>query len=272
MDAQPEPGPRSRWHRTRAVLGWRLGWRLGTAAVVLVCGGLFVVSAQSSEGTDLRPSRNTTLAGLVEDQSRRSATLVRQHAALTHDIEALQAQQGSIDPKLAKQLDDLSEQVGTRPVTGPGLTVTLRDAPPEVVKDNPDVDENWLVIHQQDIQAVVNALWAGGAEAMSIQNQRVISTTGVKCVGNSVVLHGVPYLPPYAITAIGDRRKLQKALDDSQYIENLQDYVVKFQLGYDVKSQSSIQMPAYEGTLDLQSATVPGFERTPSVSPTASGR
>ncbi|MBP2353891.1 uncharacterized protein YlxW (UPF0749 family) [Kribbella aluminosa] len=247
-------------------------WR-AVAPVALMCAGLlFATSATNARGTDLRPSRNTTLAGLVEEQSRRSASLVKQHAALTHDIEALQAQQGSIDPKLAKQFEDLSEQVGTRPVTGPGLSVTLRDAPPEVVKDNPDVDENWLVIHQQDIQAVVNALWAGGAEAMTIQNQRVISTTGVKCVGNSVVLHGVPYLPPYTISAIGDRRKLQKALDDSQYIQNLHDYVVKFQLGYDVKNDSSLQMPAYEGTLDLQTATVPGFPRTPSVSPTVTGR
>ena len=116
--------------------------------------------------------------------------------------------------------------------------MTLKDAPPEVVKDNPDVDADWLVIHQQDIQAVVNALWAGGADAISIQNHRVISTTGIKCVGNSVVLHGVPYLPPYRITAIGDRQKLQQALDDSKYIDNLQDYVVKFQLGYEVKSES----------------------------------
>jgi uncharacterized protein YlxW (UPF0749 family) len=355
-------------------------WRAGAPLALLCAGLLFATSATNARGTDLRPSRNTTLAGLVEEQSRRSASLVRQHAALTQDIEKLQAQQGSIDPALAKQLkdlsdavgttpvtgpgltvtlkdapsevvkenpdvdadwlvihqqdiqavvnalwaggadaisiqnhrvisttgikcvgnsvvlhgvpylppykitaigdrrklqkalDDLSEQVGTRPVTGPGLTVTLQDAPPEVVKENPDVDENWLVIHQQDIQAVVNALWAGGAEAMTIQNQRVISTTGVKCVGNSVVLHGVPYLPPYQITAIGDRRKLQKALDDSQYIQNLQDYVVKFQLGYDVKNESSVQMPAYEGTLDLQTATVPGFPHTPSVSPSVTGR
>ena len=119
---------------------------------------------------------------------------------------------------------------------------------------------------------MVNALWAGGADAISIQTHRVISTTGIKCVGNSVVLHGVPYLPPYTISAIGDRRKLQKALDDSKYIENLQDYVVKFQLGYQVKNESSIAMPAYEGTLDLQSATVPGFESTPSASPTTSSR
>jgi uncharacterized protein YlxW (UPF0749 family) len=156
-------------------------------------------------------------------------------------------------------------------VTGPGLTVTLKDAPSEVVKENPDVDADWLVIHQQDIQAVVNALWVGGADAISIQNHRVISTTGIKCVGNSVVLHGVPYLPPYRITAIGDRKKLQRALDDSKYIENLQDYVVRFQLGYEVKNESSIAMPAYEGTLELQSATVPGFEKSPTTSPSATG-
>lgn len=247
-------------------------WRVGAPLALLCAGLLFATSATNARGTDLRPSRNTTLAGLVEEQSRRSASLTRQHAALTQDIERLQTQQGSIEPKLAKQLKDLSVQVGTTPVTGPGLTVTLKDAPPAVVKDNPDVDADWLVIHQQDIQAVVNALWAGGADAISIQNHRVISTTGIKCVGNSVVLHGVPYLPPYRISAIGDRQKLQQALDDSKYIDNLQDYVVKFQLGYEVKSQSSIAMPAYEGTLELQSATVPGFEKTPSVSPTNSGR
>ena len=56
---------------------------------------------------------------------------------------------------------------------------------------------------------MVNALWSGGAEAMTIQGQRVIATTGIKCVGNTVVLHGVPYAPPYVISAIGDPEKLQ---------------------------------------------------------------
>jgi uncharacterized protein YlxW (UPF0749 family) len=247
-------------------------WRAAAPIALLCAGLLFATSATNARGTDLRPSRNTTLAGLIEEQSRRNASLTREHAALTQEIEALQAQRGSIDPKLAGQLKDLSDQVGTTAVTGPGLTVTLKDAPSQVVKDNPDVDADWLVIHQQDIQAVVNALWAGGADAISIQNHRVISTTGIKCVGNSVVLHGVPYLPPYKITAIGDRTKLQQALDNSQYIENLQGYVVKYQLGYEVQSESSIAMPAYEGTLDLQSATVPGFEKTPSVSPSSTGR
>jgi uncharacterized protein YlxW (UPF0749 family) len=247
-------------------------WRVGAPLALLCAGLLFATSATNARGTDLRPSRNTTLAGLVEEQSRRSASLTRQHASLAQDIERLRAQQGSIEPKLAKRLRELSRQVGTTPVTGPGLTVTLKDAPPEVVKDNPDVDADWLVIHQQDIQAVVNALWAGGADALTIQNHRVISTTGIKCVGNSVVLHGVPYLPPYRITAIGDRRRLQKALDDSKYIDNLQDYVVRFQLGYEVKTQASIAMPAYEGTLDLRSAKVLAPEKSPTATPSRSAR
>lgn len=232
-------------------------WRAAAPVALLCAGLLFATSASNARGTDLRPSRNTTLAGLVEEQSRRSAELARQAASLRRDIEGLQSQQGTIDPTLQKRLKDLSRQVGTTPLTGRGLTVTLKDAPKEVVQNNPNIDADWLVIHQQDIQAAVNALWAGGADAISIQGHRIITTTGIKCVGNSVVLHGVPYLPPYRISAIGDRARLQKALDNSKYIDNLKDYVVRFQLGYQVKSEVAIAMPAYEGTLDLEFATVP---------------
>ena len=89
------------------------------------------------------------------------------------------------------------------------VTVTLDDAPSSVAANG--IDPDLLVVHQQDIQAVVNALWSGGAEAMTIQDQRVISTTAVKCVGNTV-LHGIPYSPPYVITAIGDQARLRAAL------------------------------------------------------------
>jgi uncharacterized protein YlxW (UPF0749 family) len=231
-------------------------WRVGAPLALLCAGLLFATSATNARGTDLRPSRNTTLAGLVEEQSRRSATLVRQHAALTHDIETLQAQQGSIDPKLAKQLDDLSEQVGTRPVTGPGLTVTLQDAPPEVVKENPDVDENWLVIHQQDIQAVVNAMWKAGARAVTIQGQRVVSTTGIRCIGNSVQLQGVPYSQPYRISAVGDVASLSLAIANDPYLQvyRADSADPDINVGWDETVENRIEAPAYNGLTDLQYA------------------
>ncbi len=95
-----------------------------------------------------------------------------------------------------------------------------------------------LVVHQQDIQAVVNALWSGGAEAMTLQKQRVVSTTGIKCVGNTVVLHGVPYAPPYVITAVGDVGAMKDALDSSDYIAGYLTYVRAYDLGYRVTSSA----------------------------------
>ena len=62
------------------------------------------------------------------------------------------------------------------------------------------------------MQAVVNALWAGGAEAMMIQDQRIISTSAVRCVGNTLILQGRVYSPPYRIRAIGDPDALRRTL------------------------------------------------------------
>ena len=115
---------------------------------------------------------------------------------------------------------------GFEEVHGPALTVVLSDAPKEEIDravENGEVTADQLVVHQQDIQAVVNALWAGGAEAMTLQKQRVISTTGIKCVGNTVVLHGVPYAPPYEITAIGDLDALHDGAGLQRLHRRLQD-------------------------------------------------
>ena len=154
----------------------------------------------------------------------------------------------------ADELAERSALVGLTPVTGPSVTVTLTDAPSSVAGDG--VDQDLLVVHQQDIQAVANELWRGGAEAMTIQGQRVIATTGIKCVGNTVVLHGIPYAPPYRISAIGDPAKLQAALAGSEFIRIYQQYVDAYRLGYEVTVSSKSDLPGYQGSVDLQYATV----------------
>ena len=113
------------------------------------------------------------------------------------------------------------------------------------------IEPDLLVVHQQDIQAVVNALWSGGAEAMTIQGQRVISTTAVKCVGNTVVLHGIPYAPPYVISAIGDQARLRAALAESEPIQIYQQYVEAYGLVFREESEPKAEFPAHEGSLDL---------------------
>ena len=102
---------------------------------------------------------------------------------------------------------------GTQAVAGPTVQVTLTDARnvPDVLPDGISVDD--YVVHQQDVQAVVNALWEGGAEAMMLMDQRVISTSAVRCVGNTLILQGRVYSPPYVITAIGNQTDLRASLD-----------------------------------------------------------
>ena len=162
----------------------------------------------------------------------------------------------SVSP-LAKEAEALRGPAGLDPVSGPGVTITLDDAP-EQVQDTADTDIDNLVVHQQDIQAVANALWAGGAEAMTIQGQRVVSTTGIRCVGNSVVLNDVPYAPPYRISAIGPTSDMLDAVNASPYVDLYLQYVDAYQLGWDVQVESNIDMPGFAGSTGLRYARAAG--------------
>lgn len=219
-----------------------------TALICAVAGLMIAISAIHAQGTDLRPARNTDLVSLIQAQSRRNTDLARHLTTLRKDVDGLAAQadeQSDMAPEMGRE----TERVGLTPVSGPGITVTLDDAPPSVAANG--IEPDLLVVHQQDIQAVVNALWIGGAEAMTIQKQRVISTTAVKCVGNTVVLHGIPYSPPYQISAIGDPKRLQEALAASEPIRIYKQYVKAYGLGFDETSESTLTFGAHEGSLHL---------------------
>ena len=119
-----------------------------------------------------------------------------------------------------------------------------------------------LVVHQQDVQAVVNALWAGGAEAMQIMDQRVISTSAVRCVGNTLILQGRVYSPPYEITAIGDPDRLYEALDAAPRGATYRYYVDTYGLVYETRAAAQTTLPGYDGSLELMHARVASVIRT----------
>ena len=258
----------------RLLLGLRLArprtpraWRLVAVVVFVVAGLLFVTTSLDSRGLDLRASSVTDLDTVVRQQRQRADDLQGQVAALRKEVDALGK---SVDDQqvsdLQRQVDALKGPAGYRSVHGPAVTVTLSDAPRADVErakqDGGGTTGEELVVHQQDIQAVVNALWSGGAEAMTLQKQRVVSTTGIKCVGNTVVLHGVPYAPPYVITAIGDPDRLQTALDASDYIAGYLTYVQQYDMGYEVTTDPDVTMPAYDGGGELRYASPTGSSAT----------
>jgi uncharacterized protein YlxW (UPF0749 family) len=118
----------------------------------------------------------------------------------------------------------------------------------------PDPSPNDLVIHQQDLQAVVNALWHGGARGIKVMDQRLIATSAVRCVGNTLILQGRVYSPPYTITAVGDRTALHRALDKDPAVANYLQYVQAYGLGWKVEDHHRTTLPAYTGPMDLRYA------------------
>jgi hypothetical protein len=141
------------------------------------------------------------------------------------------------------------------PLRGPGVTVVLDDSSRRVGDGGPNNPKNDdLVVHQGDVQAVVNALWAGGAEAMSIMDVRVISTSAVRCVGNTLLLHGQVFSPPFRIKAIGEPGRMRQALDSAEGVQQFRDAVADFGLGYQETVERNVTVPAYDGSSDLRSA------------------
>ncbi|HWJ83728.1 MAG TPA: DUF881 domain-containing protein [Nocardioides sp.] len=254
---QGEEGPRTRRPRRS------LGWRIGTPAVVLASGALFAVSAADSGGTDLRPGRYTDLASLVQSEADDVKDLQDQVQDLHAEVDALTEDVGTLRVRRARsQIEQLRDPAGLEPRSGPGLRITLADAPQDVFEAALDAgadtaDLNRYVVHQQDIQAVVNALWSGGAEAITIAGQRVISTTGIKCEGNAVQLQGVPYPQPYVVEAVGDPTSLLSAIDDDPLVAGYRADADNpdIAVGWDLAVEDDVEAPAYEGLTDLRYAT-----------------
>jgi uncharacterized protein YlxW (UPF0749 family) len=217
---------------------------------------MFALSAATARGTDLRSSGGD-LPGLIREQTRRNAQAAEQVRTLRSEVDRLSGAQAPGDlrvTQLTRQADKLMLSAGTEAVTGPTLQVTLTDAKsvPSQLPQGISVDD--YVVHQQDVQAVVNALWQGGAESMMLMDQRVISTSAVRCVGNTLILQGRVYSPPYVITAMGDPAALRAALDSSPTVAIYRQWVDAVGLGYDVQSRREQTFPAYAGSINLQHA------------------
>ncbi|WP_327710110.1 DUF881 domain-containing protein [Streptomyces sp. NBC_00464] len=247
--ADSPPGPVRRTFRHPA--------KVLTAAVFALAGLIFVTSANTAKGTNIRTDSSLLkLSDLIQQRSEKNAALDESAASVREEIDTLaQRDDGSTKAEDAK-LKGLERAAGTAKLSGRAVSVTLDDAPPNATASPgyPDPQPNDLVIHQQDLQAVVNALWQGGARGIKVMDQRLISTSAVRCVGNTLILQGRVYSPPYKITAVGDPGKLEGALDASPAIQNYLLYVKAYGLGWKVDEHGAVTLPGYSGTVDLHYA------------------
>jgi uncharacterized protein YlxW (UPF0749 family) len=230
----------------------RLGWRLAVPVVLAASGILFVTSAETARGTDLRTGGRTRLSDLVLEQQQHNARLTGQVSRARGSVDALTARL-AVDPRLTQQVATLAPAAGLAALRGPGVRVSLDDAPAlRAGQTRPSwLTPDDLVVHQQDLQAVVNAFWRGGADAVQVMDQRIVSTSAVRCVGNTLILQGRVYSPPFVVTAIGDPKRLHKALNSEAGVQLFKEYVHQAGLRWSDRDLRQVTLPGFGGALQL---------------------
>jgi uncharacterized protein YlxW (UPF0749 family) len=225
----------------------RSPWRFGVPLVCLLAGLLLAATHGVSGGAEIRRSDAPRLVDLVREAQSSVSRLNAERDELANRLDSVHGR--SPDAALAAMLKrsaELAGEAGMDPVHGPGLAVTLQDAQRDANGRFPrDASPDDLVVHQQDIQAVLNALWSAGAEAIQMQDQRIIATSVPRCVGNTLLLNGRTYSPPYTITAIGNAAAMQSALAAAPLVTLYKQYVIRFGLGYREEVKPDVQIVGY---------------------------
>ncbi len=191
--------------------------------------------------------RAEELSVLLKVTEEQRDALVAEVAALRDKITQMEA---GIDQErvLKDELTRARVLAGLTEVKGPGVVIEMSDSNKVA---QPGQDPNVFLIHDKDLQDVINACFGAGAEALSVNDQRFVSKTEIVCAGNVIMINGVRLAPPFKILAIGDPATLENGLNmRGGVVSNLQFW------GIDVKitQQAEIVVPAYKGSLDFRYA------------------
>jgi uncharacterized protein YlxW (UPF0749 family) len=226
--------------------------RLLLAVGCILLGFLAAVVVRSRPADpSARLSSEYRLADLIERQQQSTTTLRRQVETLRRQVEQLRTERAGGEAASAEREGRLAEAglaAGLVGMRGPGVRVALDDS---VLDRAPTGNVNDLVIHSQDVQAVVNALWRSGAEAISINGQRLVSTSAVLCVGNTLLLNGTVHSPPYTVSAVGAVRDRFEA---DPLVERLHEDAKSYGLRFAVTRHDDVEVPAYQGATTLSYA------------------
>ena len=242
--------------------------RKATAAVTLLALGVVTgtavaqVRARQEASSGLRAD----LAEEVRDRTAETERLALSAEQLRAQVAALQDDVLGADVagrEAARRLLRLGLASGTIAVTGPGLVVTLDDAPADAAPEDGALRGGTPVdgrVQDRDLQDVVNALWAAGAEAVSINDIRLTALTAIRSAGDAVLVDFRLLSPPYEVKAIGEPARLELGLLDGPAGARLTTYVSLYGIAFDVRRDESLDLPG-ASTPELRAA-LPVEERS----------
>lgn len=216
--------------------------RQGQAAIALVCMVLGIMLAIQFRTT--QDVQTSIPYQRVEDLSSRLNQTEKERDALAQEVHRLR--QSALPVIDSQEMEAIKMAAGLVALQGPGVVLTIDDSKrPSKPGENP----NLYIIHDDDILKVINELFAAGAEALSINEQRLIATSEIRCAGPTLSVNNTRYSPPYEIRAIGDPKTLESALRmRGGVVETLQFWGIQIA----IKQQANIGIPAYKGAFRFE--------------------
>lgn len=188
-----DPAGRARWVAAAVVAAFGL---LVAVAAVQTSADSDVASASKDELRRQIKERSDEVNSLQQDLVRQRARNIR----LQDGLAAVSAEERSVSNRVQR----LGAVTGHVPVSGPGVVITVDDAP------------NGEAVRDEDLALLVNGLWGAGAEAISINGKRLTGRSALRNAGAAINLNGPPPLsPPYVVSAVGDNRTLEAGLLDT---------------------------------------------------------
>jgi uncharacterized protein YlxW (UPF0749 family) len=249
-------------------------WRssLVLAIVTGLLGFLLVTAAFSARDAQRAAApRQTQLVNLIDERRSQESDLEQAVRALRQEILDAQRRIASTDRTQRAAADraaQLAAEAGTTALKGTALIVKLSDSGRQ---PQASCDAGAYLIHDSDLQLVVNALFAAGAEAVSVNDNRIVATSPIRAAGATIVVNFRPLTPPYRVVGIGADRK---TFDASDIVRRFGQWTTLYGLGFDVSSGDG-SVPAYAGRVDISNAQpvgpAPPAVTPASASPSSSG-
>ena len=194
--------------------------------------------------------RSDALLSELNNQKATNAVLREQIVQMKAEIDSYRNNAGGgsdIVKSLTEQLKLAEILAGTSAVEGSGIIVTLNDSQ-EKSTTNPES----FIIHDEDLRKVINELFSAGAEAISINDERLITTSSIRCVGPTILINGNKYAPPFEIRAIGNAETLKAAMNMRGGVVDILKSLWKIEV--DIKEADKVVIPEYTGAQNFKYA------------------
>lgn len=235
-----------------------LGSGLALLAPAILFG--FLVAAQwqtQLERSELAVRYNAPLTEATQTLQIEQNTLKGQLADLRRRLDAIQASastQSGATRELQGRIDELKARAGLTAVSGEGVVVHLDDAR-QAPANTKDLDK--AICHATDLTDIVNTAWRGGAQAVAVNDERIVGTSSVYCVGSTIMVNGTLMAPPFRIVAVGKQDQLLGAFQDPAQLRDIKQRNEAHGLGFRVSRAAGLQAPAYSGPLNVRAAQSP---------------